>query len=310
MELYRKYRPGTFKELIGNKDTKDSLIAKIEKGELPHALLLTGASGCGKTTLGRIIANEINAKGLDYHEIDSADFRGIDHIRSIRRKMHYGATDGDNVVWLLDEAHQIGVGSSSKNAAQSALLKALEDPPDFCYFILCTTDPQMLMKTIRSRCTHYELETLNDKQISILLQRISKREKVKLPKDIIKSITKACNGKPRRALTILEKVIHLKPEQMKMQVQKEDEKESSAFELAQLLFKGGNWQKGIPVLKSLKNESTESIRRVICGYMVSVISKRANERAHFLLWCFKDPLYDDMHKLWYLCHGILNDYDI
>ena len=89
MELYRKYRPQKFKELIGNKQTKESLQRKIEEDKLPHALLFTGESGTGKTTIGRIIANEINASDFDYHEIDTADFRGVDTIRDIRKKINF-----------------------------------------------------------------------------------------------------------------------------------------------------------------------------------------------------------------------------
>ncbi len=312
MDLYRKYRPNTFKELVGNKDTKNSIQKKIEDNKLPHALLFTGESGTGKTTIGRIIAKELNAIGLDYHEIDSVDFRGIDYVRKIRRDIQYGSIEGDCVVWLFDEIHLLGVGgSSSKNLSQSALLKALEDPPAHCYFILCTTEPQMLMNTIRSRCTHYEMEMLTDKQLTILINRVAKKEKVKLPKEITKSIVDVCKGKPRRALTVLEKVIHLPIKNMKKQVQKESETESNGFELAKLLFNGGSWQKAIVVLKAIENENPEQIRRTIYGYMKTVISKKANERAHNIMYFFRDPLFDDgINKLWYLCHGILNGYDL
>jgi DNA polymerase-3 subunit gamma/tau len=312
MDLYRKYRPNTFKELVGNIDTKTSLEGKIKEGKLPHAILLTGESGTGKTTIGRIIANELNAVGRDYREIDSADFRGIDTVRSIRRQMIYHPSEGDAIVYLLDEAALLGQGGSSvKNLSQSALLKALEDPPNYLYFILCTTDPLMLMKTIRSRCTHYEMEMLTEKQLIILVNRIAKREKVKLPNEITLSIALACKGKPRRALTILEKIIHLPTKAMKKQVLKENETESSGFELAKLLFNGGSWQKAIMILKTIENENPEQIRRTIYGFMKTVISKKANERAHYIMFCFDEPLYDDgMNKLWYLCHGILNGYEL
>ena len=312
MELYRKYRPKTFKELVGNKDTVNSIVSKIERETLPHALLFTGESGTGKTTLGRIIATEIGATGLDYHEIDSVDFRGIDSVRQIRRQMQYAPTEGDAVVWLLDEVALLGAGgASTKNLSQSALLKALEDPPDHCYFILCTTDPQMLMKTVKSRCTHFEMETLPDKQIQIIITRVIKRENVKLPREIIISIAKASKGKARKALTILEKVINLPPDKMKIQIQKEDETEANGFKLAQLLFKGGSWSSAASILKSIENENPETIRRIIFKYMISVTSKRANEKAGDIMYYFKEPLYEDgFNRLWLICHQYLNGFEL
>jgi len=312
MELYRKYRPQTFREFTGNRDTISSIRTKLDQNKIPHALLLTGASGTGKTTLGRIIAEKIGATGLDYHEVDSADFRGIDTVRKIRRQMQYAPSESKNVVWLLDECALLGSGGASvKNLSQSALLKALEDPPDHCYFILCTTDPQMLMKTIKSRCTHYEMETLTDRQIQMVLTRIIKKEKVKIPKEIVTSIAKASKGKPRKALTILEKVIHLPVDKMQIQIQNENEQESSAFKLAQLLFKGSSWKAAIPILKGLKNENPETIRRVINSYMITVISKGSNEKAGDILFYFKEPFYDDgMTRLWFICHQYLNGFEL
>jgi len=304
MDLYIKHQPKTFSELIGNVDTKNSLIAKIEQNKLPHALLFTGESGTGKTTIGEIVSNEIGAEETDFNYIDAASYGGIDGVRKMRESMRFGA-DGKAKVYLLDEIHCM------QKAAQNALLQALAKPPSWVYFILCTTDPQALLSTVKSRCTHYEMEMLNEKQLTVLINRIAKREKVRIPKVVTKSIVTACNGKPRRALTILEKVIHLPPDNMKKQVDIENETKSSGFELAQLLFKGGSWLSGVKLLKNLKNENPEKIRRIIYSYMISVISNKTNPRAHFVMYCFDEPLYDDgMNKLWYLCHAILNDLEI
>ena len=312
MELYRKYRPKTFKQLIGNKDTIASIVKKIEDDTLPHALLLTGQSGTGKTTLGRIIANEINAKGFDYREIDSASFRGIDTIRDIRRKMQLAPIESNCIVYLMDEIALLGAGGASvKNLAQSALLKALEEPPDHCYFILCTTDPQMLMKTVRSRCVQYQMENITDKQMSILLKRITKKEKVTIKKDVINRIIEASEGRSREALTILEKIIHLSPKKMKAQIIKIQETESNGFKLAQLLFKGGSWSSVTKILKTLKNENHEQIRQVIFGFMITVTTNKPNQRAHDIMYHFQEPLYDNGYiRLWYKCHGIINDFEM
>ena len=102
----------------------------------------------------------LGCRGGDYREIDSADFRGIDTIREIRKQIQYLPIESDCRMWLLDEVHMLTA------PAQEALLKALEDTPKHVYFALCTTEPQKLIKTIKGRCTHYTVDLLNEKQIT------------------------------------------------------------------------------------------------------------------------------------------------
>ena len=148
--LHQLYRPESFDEVIGNEDTIERLKAVLgNEIRRPHSYLLHGPAGCGKTTLGRIIAKEVGCKGMDFVELDSADFRGIQSVRGIRRQTAYAPMESECRVWLLDEAHAL------TNDAQTALLKALEEPPSHVYFILCTTMPEKLLPTLRSRCSQY-----------------------------------------------------------------------------------------------------------------------------------------------------------
>ena len=163
MELYRKYRPSTLDEMVGNEATIKSLKAELENGS--HVFLMTGPAGCGKTTLARIMAKEVNAGPLSIHEINSAENRGIDTAREIMEQMRYNPSDGDAIVWILDEMHQI------TSAGQNALLKALEDTPEHCYFFLCTTDPQKLIAPLKTRCSIINVKPLTNEEMTYLLKR-------------------------------------------------------------------------------------------------------------------------------------------
>ena len=153
-ELYKRFRPKSLDAVVGNGGTVAALQKFLKKGNLPHTILFKGPSGCGKTTLARILAKELGCGVLDLREYNSADFRGIDTIRDISRIMTNAPAAGNCRVFILDEAHQL-----SKDA-QNAALKILEDTPKHVYFFICTTDPQKLIATIRSRCTEMPVDLL------------------------------------------------------------------------------------------------------------------------------------------------------
>ena len=205
MSLFIKHRPKDFSEFVGNAPIVKSVKTLLEKGDVPHSWLFTGNSGGGKTTLARIIAKAIGAKKPGIYEINTADLRGIDGIREIAERVNYRAPGSPVSVFVLDECHQL------TKEAQNALLKILEDTPKHAYFILCTTDPQKLIGTIRTRCTEFKLKPLPDEEIGKLLISIVDKEKIswgdeKLEEDILHEVIEACGGSPRLALNMLEKV--------------------------------------------------------------------------------------------------------
>lgn len=286
MNLYLKYRPKSLDDVVGNTNTIESLQSMIEKG-LPHALLLTGPTGCGKTTIGRILAEEVGSIGSDFKEVDSADFRGIDTVREIRSKAQYSALEGSARVYLIDEVHQM------TSAAQNALLKILEDTPKHVYFILCTTDPQKLLKTVKGRCQTFPLTTLEDSEMLSLIRRVTKAEGESLQKTVYKQIVLDSLGHPRNALQILDKVLSV-DEDSRLDVAKQQaEKENQSIELCQALIQGKGWGTVADILKGLKKEDPEGIRRQVLGYAGAVaLNGKDPERMGLVLESFSDPYYD------------------
>lgn len=303
MNLYLKYRPQTFDEFIGNINTIE-ILSKMagNKKQCPHVFLFHGPTGCGKTTMARILANELKCGKLDYHEIDSADFRGIDTIRELRRQSSFSPLDGDCRVWTIDECHKL------TNDAQNALLKLLEDTPKHVYIILCTTDPQKLLATIRGRCNQFQMQLLNDMEMMRLLRGVVKKENESIEKVIYEQIIEDSYGHPRNALQALEKVL-LTEESGRLDAAKQASFEKSeSIELCRLLINPeASWKKIANILEGLKEQDPESIRRHVLGYMTSVLLKNDNKRAALIIFEFIEPFYNSgFAGLVNACYSIIN----
>ena len=290
MALYHKYRPRTFRKFVGNKSTVRSLkeLFKRERESIPHAFLFHGPTGCGKTTLARIVSKMLGCKGADYIESDSADYRGIDTIRAIRRNMNYAPLEGKCRVWVLDECHQLSID------AQNALLKALEDTPNHVYFILCTTDPQKLLSTIRGRCHQYELTPLTDSQMRELLNRVIRSEKKEVPESVLEQIIIDSMGRPRNSLQILDKVLDLPQREMLEAAKQEAAKEAVVIDLCRALVSGkGSWKKISKILGELKekNENPESVRLSIYHYCGAVLLRNDRPDLAVIMDFLDEPVY-------------------
>lgn len=290
MSLYLKYRPESFDDIIGNEDTIQVLrnqLARDSKQPISRSLLFHGPTGCGKTTLGRIVAQELGAVGNDLREIDSADFRGIDTIRDIRRQSTYKPLEGPCRVWILDECHKM------TGDAQTALLKALEDTPSHVYYILCTTEPQKLLPTIRGRCAQYQVQPLTEKDMKKLLRRVVKAEEESLSKEIYDQIVQDSLGHPRNALQILSQVLSVE-ENKRMEIAKRTaETQSKTIELCRALVSGDPWKKVSGILKGLKDEEPEQIRRAILGYCQTILLNGSpNGSVAGIMEEFIEPFYN------------------
>ena len=289
MNLYLKYRPTTLEDIRGNEQVTSALegmLSDIEK--CPHSFLLHGPTGCGKTTLARIIATRIGATGMDFHELDSAHFRGIDTIREIRKQANFMTLGSKCKLYLLDECHKL------TGDAQNALLKILEDTPEHVYFVLCTTEPVKLLKTIRGRCSEFQVNPLSEREMFGLLRSVVKAEDESITKQIYEQIYQDSLGQPRNALQILDQVLRVDTEQRLEVAQRAAAEQSESIALCRaLLDERSTWKQVASILQGLKDQDAEGIRRHVLGYANGVLIRgTTNDRAGLILEEFRDHFYD------------------
>jgi DNA polymerase III gamma/tau subunit len=301
MSLYLKYRPTTLTQIRGNSEVVASLEGMLaDLTSCPHSFLLHGPTGCGKTTIARIIADRVGCQGSDYTEIDSADFRGIDTIRKVRNDSQYMAMQGAVRVWVVDECHKM------TNDAQNALLKILEDTPAHIYFILCTTDPQKLIATIKGRCVQFQVLPISDEQMLALLRRIVHSEGEKVESEVLQQILSDSYGHPRNAIQILEQVLSVPPEQ-RLEIAKQSALvQSQSIELCRALIKRASWGAVAKILNGLKDQEPEDIRRAVLGYCQATLLKGGeNDVAGLIMEEFMEPFYNSgFPNLVFACYSI------
>lgn len=265
IEFYKKYRPGTLKDFAGNDSLVSSLMALLETNSLPHTILFHGPSGCGKTTLARILSEALGIQEIDYAEYDSANFRGIDTARQIREGMLYPPISGKFKMVVLDEAHKL------TNDAQNALLKPLEDTPPHLYFILCTTNPEKLIKAIRTRCASYEVKSLEPRVMGPkVLLPVCKKEGLHVSKEVLKAICRSSAGSSREALQLLYKVSKVENEEDQLNLCKSSVDEAEEVNLAKAIL-ANDWQTCAKAIKSIEESAVESVRIGILRYLQAVL---------------------------------------
>jgi DNA polymerase-3 subunit gamma/tau len=203
MSLYQECRPQSLNDIIGNVATVGALNKMLKQSvtNRPHAILLKGPSGCGKTTIARILAKEFGSVDETIIELNAANTRGIDTIREISSSLSLSGLGGKVKTYILDESQAI------TTIAQEALLKSIEDCPQHCYFVLCTTSPDNIIKTVRNRCSEYEVNTLTNSQIKELLTKVCQKKELKVSEDVLEGIVQTCEGSPRAAIVSLEQII-------------------------------------------------------------------------------------------------------
>ena len=296
-----KYRPKDFDAFVGNESMIKSLksVVNREKG-VPHAFLFSGPSGTGKTTLGRILKKGFNCSKEDFKEFNSANMRGIETIRKIDTICSYPPMFGPSRVIMLDEAHKITTDG------QHALLKLLEDTPDHVYFILCTTEPEKLIKTIRTRCSTFQTSSLPDRVIVSLLSDVNEKEGFDTITDEMKAIAKISEGSARQALVILDSVIDIGDDDDRMKaIQDYTIHESTIIELCDALLNRQKWVVVSKILKSL-DEEPEKVRYSVLGRINGYLLKIDNPRAALIIDEFLESfMYSKKAGLTLACYRIV-----
>lgn len=290
MPLITDHRPEDFDDFVGNESLIASLQSKLDLSakKRPHVYLFVGDKGCGKTTLARITSNYLDCSEFEFSELDASDKDGgVDAMRELKRTIKYPPMEGDVRVWFIDEVHNM----SAK--AQDNCLKLLEEPPEHAYFIFATTDPQKLTKTFKDRCQIYEVKALDSEEMESFLKDIVKREKANLPKEVLRKIVNDSQGHPRAALSLLEKVIDLPEKEMLKSLDKMEQTEKAAIDLARLLLKPKvKWTEIAKVLRELKTD-VEETRLTVLGYCGSIlISGKDDAQAGLIMNCFKEPFFN------------------
>ena len=220
--LYRKFRPAVFDDVKGQDHIITTLQNQIRANRIGHAYLFCGTRGTGKTTVAKIFAKAVNCEhpvegspcgecamcrsiaagtSMNVIEIDAASNNGVDNIREIREEVTYRPTEGRYKVYIIDEVHMLSIG------AFNALLKTLEEPPEYVIFILATTEIHKIPVTILSRCQHYDFKRISIETITGRMKELMDTEKVEVEDRALTYIAKAADGSMRDALSLLDQCI-------------------------------------------------------------------------------------------------------
>ena len=257
MDLASEFRPTSLDDVYG----QDPIIASLTRDDLPHAMLFYGPSGVGKTTVARIISNTLGSSLTA--EVDAASHAGIDSVRDLVKPMHYKTIDGKPRVLILDECHRLS------KQAWDVLLKPLEDAPDNCYFILCTTELVKVPKTIKTRCHMYAFQPVGDSDMKELLDSVGD----KCSNEVVDVIISESFGSPRQALTYLSMVEGVDDNEALAVMGTAHGDNPEVIDFCRALMSNVSFAQLVGILGKFEGIEAESVRIVVCNYFASVVIK-------------------------------------
>lgn len=286
-EIHLEARPKTLAEVVGQPEAVAQLKALV-KGDsgLPHCILFTGPTGCGKTTLARILKNRLKCGDADFREINAAENRGIEMVRDIQSHLRLAPMSGAVRVYIIDECHQLTAD------AQGALLKILEEPPDHVYIMMATTHPDKLRSAIRTRATEIAVKSVDVETLTALVIAKAGEFGDGIDEGVAAKIADAADGSARKALVILGQVMGIDSEEAQLKAIAKSDEKIAAIEIARAIMAKKPFGAIAPLIKNAEGEP-ESIRWMILSYFSSVaLNGKDVARCVAVLRCFECNYFD------------------
>lgn len=263
--LQTKYRPKKFEEVLGQHAVVKSLKTAVSR-VAGHAFLLTGPSGTGKTTLARLTAAALGC-GENVEEVNAATHTGVDDMREVTDGFQYLPLGGGKKAVIIDECHML-----SKNAWNS-MLKSIEDPPEWGFWFMCTTEPTKVPATIKTRCLSYDLKLVKEADIVELLDRVAEAEDLRVKGSVIELCAQEARGSPRQALSNLGVCLEASSGEEAAELLRAASENAQSIDLARALARGAGWSEVAEILRTLGETNPESVRHVVRAYFTSVALK-------------------------------------
>lgn len=288
--LYNKYRPTSLKTVVGCKKAK-AILTKYTPATLPHTLLFTGPTGCGKTTLARLVARGmLKVHATAFHEMNAADDTGIDAIRRILLEAQMAPLNGKCKFYHLDECHMLSTN------AQEGLLKLLEEPPPFTWVACSTTDPQKLKPTFKNRCTVVPVELAKPADLTALIKRVAEAEGIKLTKSVGERLIESSEGSPRQCLTLLDTIAGMADTADQMAALETPTQHRGVYDLWMALLKK-QWPAARKALLNLADEDAEGIRWALLTMTKNAMLKSDKKQPqHYkIIVSMSDPFFNTKH---------------
>jgi DNA polymerase-3 subunit gamma/tau len=270
MSLHTQHRPTKFDEILGQNHVISSLKRVVKEGR-SKSFIFVGPSGVGKTTLARILANEFaggKATQANMEEINAADHSGADDMRGVVNRSLYRAIGSSPIkAIIIDECHRLS------GAAWTVLLKPTEEPPKHVFWLLCTTDPGKVPKTIFTRFLRYDLKPVGEELIAELLLSVCDLGNLTPPPDpVIEAIANEAGGSPRQALVFLEACLGCKTTAEARILMRSAGQSAEVIELCRWLIQPrGGWAEAVKLVKKLEGFDAESIRINTINYLSQVL---------------------------------------